>query len=303
MNQPLLSLLSVVVPGCSLPSQIGSLTLSQTCRFALANPRFASNEVEIHSCVMTAVAEGTAQRQQLKAVKSISFEYEASGELSSLFEDFRLMCNDAVRIAISERPKSKFRLIQLAYPRLKEYGLHTHYILSACEVAYSLYGNKRRKGIPYVRKAFLKLDNQSYQLNHLLLRIPTTPRNFIFLVLEGSCYHLSFIDDPDLRRGSVTITERSVSVAFSRQVPLLEPLGYLGLDINERNVTVSASDDYEHKFTEPDEVVEIRERYREIRAKIASATRGDKRIGKELLAKYGRREKDRTTQRIHRMTK
>jgi len=181
--------------------------------------------------------------------------------------------------------------------------LHTHYILSACEVAYSLYGNKRRKGIPYVRKAFLKLDNQSYQLNHLLLRIPTTPRNFIFLVLEGSCYHLSFIDDPDLRRGSVTITERSVSVAFSRQVPLLEPLGYLGLDINERNVTVSASDDYEHKFTEPDEVVEIRERYREIRAKIASATRGDKRIGKELLAKYGRREKDRTTQRIHRMTK
>jgi len=44
-----------------------------------------------------------------------------------------------------ERVKIRFQLIGLAYPRLKEYGLHTHYILSACEVAYSVYRNKKRK--------------------------------------------------------------------------------------------------------------------------------------------------------------
>ena len=109
------------------------------------------------------------------------FRYDASEELSSLFEEFRLMCNDAIRIALMERPKSRFRLVELAYPRLKEYGLHTHYILSACEVAYSAFKNSKRRSDPYVRKRFIKLDSQTYVLNHLILRIPTRPRHFIYL--------------------------------------------------------------------------------------------------------------------------
>src|SRR2546426_10161965 len=109
----------------------------------------------------------------MRPVKAVQFRYVASDELASLFENFRLMCNDAIRIALKERPRSRFALIEMVYPRLKEYGLHTHYILSACEVAYSVYRNKDRKSDPYIERAFLKLDNQSYSLNHLLLRIPT----------------------------------------------------------------------------------------------------------------------------------
>src|SRR5256884_8123971 len=119
----------------------------------------------------------------MRPVKAVQFRYVASDELASLFEDFRLMCNDAVRIALKEKPRSRFKLIETAYPRLKEYGLHTHYILSACEVAYSVYRNRNRRSDPNVKKVFLKLDNQSYILNHLLLRIPTTPRRFIYLTL------------------------------------------------------------------------------------------------------------------------
>ena len=243
-----------------------------------------------------------ASMNAVQAVKSISFRYVASRELTYLFEIFRLMCNHAIRIAVNDKPKNRFGLIKLAYPRLKEYGLHTHYILSACEAAYSVYRNKNRRRVPYIRKAFIKLDSQSYQLNHLLLRIPITPRHFVFLTLQGSDYHTSFIDDRGLKRGSITITERSVSIAFSKEVHFLEPVGYMGLDVNERNVTMSATNGYEHKFEELGEVVEIKEAYREMRAKIASMTRGDKRIGKELLAKYGKREKNRTTQRIHKIT-
>src|SRR5271163_172999 len=109
----------------------------------------------------------------MRPIKSIQFSYAASGELSTLFEDFRLMCNDAIRIAIEEKPKSRFRLIKQAYPRLKEYGLHTHYILSACEVAFAAYRNKNRKTRPYVKRAFLKITSQSYRLDHLIMRIPT----------------------------------------------------------------------------------------------------------------------------------
>jgi putative transposase len=249
------------------------------------------------------LVEESSQRQPVKSVRSISFEYVASGELSSLFEDFRLMCNDAIRIALKEKPKSRFSLVELAYTRLKEYGLHSHYSLSACEVAYSVYRNKNRKRIPYIRKAFLKLDNQSYKLDHLLLRIPVTPRRFVFLTLKGSDYHTSFTDDPILKRGSITITVRTVSIAFSKGVPRFEPIGFIGMDVNEKNVTISAPNDCDRRFDELGEVTEIKERYREIRAKIGRLTKQDTRIGRQLCAKYGRRERNRTVQRIHRITK
>jgi hypothetical protein len=89
-------------------------------------------------------------KSELRAVKSINFRHNTSVELPSLFEDFRLMCNDAIRVALREKPKSRFHLIELAYSRLKEYRLHSHYILSACEVAFSIYKNKDRKRDPYV---------------------------------------------------------------------------------------------------------------------------------------------------------
>src|SRR5713226_6846884 len=216
----------------------------------------------------------------MRTVKAIQFRYVASDELTSLFEDFRLMCNDAIRIALKEKPRSRFKLIEKAYPRLKEYGLHTHYILSACEVAYSLYGNRNRRSDPYVRKAFLKLDNQSYILNHLLLRIPTTPRRFIYLTLQGSHYHLSFIDDKRLKRGSVTITDRGVVIAFSKEIDVMEPLGRVGIDVNERNVTTSETSGATTVY-DTSEVAEIKERYRVIRAKIGGKTRQDIRVSQK----------------------
>jgi len=52
----------------------------------------------------------------MRPVKAVQFRYVASDELASLFEDFRLMCNDAIRIALKERPRSRFALIEMAYP-------------------------------------------------------------------------------------------------------------------------------------------------------------------------------------------
>lgn len=237
-----------------------------------------------------------------KVTRSISFTYAASAELSSLFEDFRLMCNDAIRVAMELHPTSRFKLIELAYPRLKEYGLHTHYILSACEVAFSVYRNKNRTRAPHIRRAFLKLDSQSYCLDHLLLRIPTKPRRFIYIILQGSDYHISFLDDPCLKRGSVTISSSKVSVAFSKSVAEFETRGSVGIDLNERNVTATDSS-ARTTYYDTSEVAEIRERYRDAKAKIGERTRQDWRVSKPLLAKYGRREKDRTVQRLHRVTK
>src|SRR3989441_10234212 len=184
------------------------------------------------------------------------------------------MCNDAIRIAIKEKPRSRFTLIETAYPRLKEYGLHTHYILSACEVAYSVYRNyMNRKSVPYIERAFLKVDNQSYSLNHLLLRIPTTPRHFVYLTLKGSDYHLSFIDDPTLKRGAITLTGRTVNIAFSKEIAETETLGEVGIDVNERNVTASDASGDTVVF-DTSNVAELKERYRAIRAKVGEGRGG-----------------------------
>jgi putative transposase len=242
------------------------------------------------------------ESESVKAVKSVQATYATSAELASLFEDFRLMCNDALRIALAEKPRSRFRLIELSYRRLKEYGLHNHYILSACEVAFAAYRNKKRKCAPHIRRVFLKLDSQSYSLNHLILRIPTRPRHFVYLTLQGSDYHLSIIDDPALKRGSVTVTDRALSIPFSREVPEIETLGRLGIDVNERDVT--ASDTLGNTSVhDTSQVAELKERYRAIRAKIGGRTMRDGRIGQRLYGKYGAREKDRTAQTIHGISK
>lgn len=236
----------------------------------------------------------------VRAIKAIEFRYSASDDLACLFDDFRLMCNDAIRIALKEQPKTRFALQKLVYSRLKEYGLHTHYILSACEVAFAIYRNKNRRGSnAYVKRAFLKLDNQSYVLNHLILRIPTTPRNFIYLTLQGSEYHMSHIDDPTLKNGSVTVLANGiVIISFSKEVVEIEPLGNMGVDVNERNVTTSDTLGSTLVF-DTSNIVDIKERYKAIRSKIGSRTGRDCRIAKSLYSKYGKRESHRTKQHLN----
>lgn len=63
---------------------------------------------------MLSTVMGPAYKTPSKATKSVSFRYTAPVELSSLFEDFRCMCNDAIRIAVEEKPTGRFELNRLA---------------------------------------------------------------------------------------------------------------------------------------------------------------------------------------------
>lgn len=57
------------------------------------------------------------------------------------------------------------------------------------------------------------------------------------------------------------------------------------------------------RIRKPSQVCEIKERYRAIRGKIAQRTRKDRRIQQRLLAKYGGRERNRTIQTVHNVSK
>lgn len=212
------------------------------------------------------------------------------------------MCNLAIRIALEEDPRNRFELITSSYHRLKSYGLHSHYILSACEIAHSVYKNNNRKSDPYIKRAFIKLDSQSYVFDNRKLRIPTKPRHFIHIAVEDSDYHRSVLDGLSLKRGSVTLTDRAVCIALSKETATIKPLGKLGIDTNERNVTWSDSQN-NTKRLDTSEIAEIKARYRSLRAKIAKRTQKDMRVQRKLLNKYGRRERYRTMQRLHIISK
>jgi hypothetical protein len=71
---------------------------------------------------------------------------------------------------------------------------------------------------------------------------------------------------------------------------------------NERNITTSDTYGVTDVF-DTSKVAEIKERYKAIRARIGERTRRDRRISQKLYAKYGRREKIRTVQVLHWISK
>jgi hypothetical protein len=198
----------------------------------------------------------------VQSIKCIRFDYKSNPEIEALLDTFKDMCNTGIRIAIAEDATSKFDLISKAYHKLKEYDVHTHYILTACEVAFPIYRRWRdnaplkakeiltlpyfrKKGIlnelvrarvrlPFVKTPFLKLDSLTYKLDYLLVRIPTRAHSYLFLTLDGSLYHRIFLADKSLNRGSMTITRYGVFVTFKKQAGEFEVAGHLGIDLNEK---------------------------------------------------------------------
>jgi hypothetical protein len=100
------------------------------------------------------------------------------------------MTNEAIRIGKEHNIRSRNRLIAICYDEFKKYGLHTHYALSACEVASArLKQCRKNRKLAYVRKPHLKLDNQTFRIVDGKLRIPIRAREFIYIPLKMREYH------------------------------------------------------------------------------------------------------------------
>lgn len=69
-----------------------------------------------------------------------------------------------------------------------------------------------------------------------VLRIPRKPKDFIYIPLKTGDYQRRFLEDPTLKRGSVTLTADTVVVAFSRDAEVVKPMGKVAFDTNELSV-------------------------------------------------------------------
>ena len=63
----------------------------------------------------------------------------------------------------------------------------------------------------------LKMDAANFSLNYAILSLPFRKGERILIPLQYGEYQRSFLMDKTLKRGSVTITESSIVIAFSKE--------------------------------------------------------------------------------------
>ena len=95
------------------------------------------------------------------------------------------------------------------------------------------------------------------------------------------------------------LTARTVSITFSKETTEIRPVGLIGLDRNLDNVTMASSDGDVRRH-DLSEATRIRAVYREVKTHF---TRDDARIRRRIFSKYGQKERDRTSQVLHHVSK
>ena len=248
-------------------------------------------------------------------VKAVSFRLE--GELpvqaKFLLEDFRLAVNSAIRAGLQTRATSRNALCKLAYKdfRTEHPGMYAQHLVSVFEVAANVLKNHRRKvrkgkadRIPYVKRLFMKTENQAYKLDRTngVVDLPIRAGCHVDLRLVLSEYHRGFLEDPSYSLGSLTLFPDRVVIAFRKTEPRpYVPESVVSLDTNERSldgVFVSEGEGVPVKARFP-EVATIQQRHHDRRKRLQKKKSHDRRTSRRLCRREGKREHDRVECRMH----
>jgi len=248
-------------------------------------------------------------------IKGVVFrlEGELTHEVKSLFEDFRLAVNSAIRAGLQARITSRNALTRLAYKdfRAEHPRMYAQHLVSAFEVAGSVLKNHRRrvrkgKGnyVPYVRRLFMKAENQAYKLDRKsgVIDLPVRAGCHVELRLIVSQYHREYLDDTTLTLGSLTVLPNRVIVAFRKDAPKpFVPESALSLDTNERSLDGVFIEGDVAKAVKADfpEVAIIQQRHHDRRKRLQKKKAHDRRISRELCRREGTREHHRIDYRLH----
>jgi putative transposase len=240
-------------------------------------------------------------------------EGELPHEAKFLFEDFRLAVNNAIRVGLQARVTSRNELNRLAYKdfRAEHPRMYAQHLVSAFEVAGSVLKNHRRrirkgKGnhVPYVRRLFMKAENQAYKLDRKsgIIDLPIRAGCHVELKLIVGQYHRKYLDDMSLSLGSLTVLPDRVAVAFRKDAPKpFVPESALSLDTNERSLDgVFVTDDAGIAVkAEFPEVAIIQQRHHDRRKRLQKKKAHDRRSSRNLCRREGAREHHRIDYRLH----
>lgn len=245
--------------------------------------------------------------------RSLAFPIEVNDSaLTWLLKEFRILVNEAIRIAVQNNLQSRKRLTQVGYAELsRTHQVYKQYIPSAFEVALAVlkaYRRRVRRGLkatrPWVRRLFLKAENQSYSLDRSsgLLRIPIRSREHVALQLPISSWHRGFFEDSSWKLGSVTLTEKRVILVVSKlATPAYAHTGLLALDANVNSMDgVLATPQKSALVTlSIGDVSQVQMTHFRRAKKLSSKKAHDRRVSKELVGRERRREVNRVRSRLH----
>ncbi len=237
------------------------------------------------------------------AVKAVQQNYAPDTQLLGLLEQFRQMVNTCIRVGLAENVSSLKSLSLKAYRQLEEYDVMSYYKLCAISKAAGILKNYRkaeRRGKlvqePYAQRPQLTTC-YGFKIRNGNLLLPIKLRSKIRIPLNH--HTLQILSETSLRIQSVTLTATTIAIAYSKDVPTLEPNGLMGIDRNLDNVTVADSNGSitRHNLSE---ATEIKALYREVKSHL---NRNDSRITQRVYAKYGVRQRNRVKQLLHRTSK
>ncbi len=207
------------------------------------------------------------------------------------------MVNEAIRICISENIKGRFNLRNRIYRDFRqEYGVMSNFPYSVAEVAWSIVKKHRRwHRKPHVKRLILKMEAAGFSLSYSILSLPFKAGMQILIPLKYGDYQRSYLADNKLQRGSVTITESSIIIAFSKETTVVEPSRRVGFDLNEKSIV--GSDGSNHDLSE---IARLHTLYGVRRSRFYESHPRDRRLKKKFAG--SRREKERIKQALHRIS-
>ena len=232
-----------------------------------------------------------------KAVKGIKFAYEPTPQSRELLSTFRDMVNDAIRICLDEKIEGRLNLRNRIYREFQDrYGVLSCFPYSVAEVAWSIVKkHKRWHRKPFAKRLMFKMDAANFSLNYSILSLPFRKGERVLIPLRYGEYQRSFLMDKTLKRGSVTMTDSSIVIAFSKEVATTEPSRMVGYDLNEKSIV--GSDGTRHDLSE---VARLHTLYGVRRSKFYERHPDDRRLKKKFAS--SRREKERVGQALHRVS-
>ncbi|EHP89123.1 RNA-guided endonuclease InsQ/TnpB family protein [Methanotorris formicicus] len=233
---------------------------------------------------------------------------EIPNELTNIFPTYKTIVNNLLNYAFKNNITSFKRLKSEKYKDLrgKYKKLPSHYLYTACQMATSIFKSWRkrhRKGKaskkPDFKGSVIMLDDHLFKLDldKGLARI-STPYGRVEVELYSSDYHKKF---KDWKVGQAWIVRKKndyyLNVVFSKNILIKEGENVVGVDLNENNVTIATDENIIQIITNERT---IRTSYYVKRRKIQEKIRlGDKK--KELLEKYGERERNKIVDIYHKV--
>jgi len=204
------------------------------------------------------------------------------------------MTNDAIQVCLSEKIRGRLKLRNRICKEFQErYGVVSAYPYSVAEVAWSIarkHWKWQRR--PWAKRLMLKMEAQKYTLNHGILTLPFRAGSRVIIPLDYGDYQRSYLTNEELKRGSVTVTEKEVIITFSKEISQRVPSIRIGIDLNEKSAACSDGVVYDLS-----EVARLHTEYGIRRSRFSKKHPKDRRLRHEFFGSL--REKERVKQLLH----